>query len=152
MNNQEKEKSMNRPFDVETVMRQIKEQAKQLKINQDRLHYKTDYYYKSIRYLSQQNKIVLFGAGEFGQLLYQELLYNEIQTVVGVCDNNEKAIGSNFDKYKILRPQDAVAMFKDACFVITPIHYDNEILQQLVELGLPIKQIRLFNMKITGLE
>ena len=139
-------------FDVETVMQQIKKKAANRKMNQERLLYKTDYYYKSMNYLRQQDKLILFGVGNFGQLLYEELMSNDFQTIVGVCDNDEKLIGSKFNGYEVMRPSDAVKMFPDACFVVTPVQYENEIMLQLSELGQPISKIRIFNMKISGLE
>ena len=41
--------------------------------------------------------------------------------------------------------------YPDACFVITPKDYENEILRQLVHMGVDVENIVIFNIKNTGL-
>ena len=73
------------------------------------------------------------------------------QTVQCFCDNNSMVWDKVVCGKKVFSPQEAVSRYPDACFVITPKDYENEILRQMVCLGVDIENILIFNIKNTGL-
>ena len=115
------------------------------------LHFTTFYYRKLIRLLREPAQLVLFGAGKYGTAVLSALKREGIDTVQCFCDNNHKVIGQLIDGLRIISPQDALEQYPSACFVITPKDYENEILRQMVHMGVDIENIVIFNIKNTGL-
>ena len=105
-------------FQVEDVMNQIRTKIKENNLRQQRLSYKTYYYYKSIEYLKNQPQIVIFGVGEYGRMIYDELRGNDISGVVCFTDNNQSVVGGQVRGYSILAPDDAVKKYSD-CLLYT---------------------------------
>lgn len=138
-------------FDTERVMKEIHDKivVKQPRLSD--LYFTTFYYRKLIRMLKNPADLVLFGAGRYGEIVLDALKGEGIRSVRCFCDNSDKAIGNVVDGLEVLSPCDAAKRYPDACFVITPKDYENEILRQLVHMGVDIENIVIFNIKNTGL-
>lgn len=140
-----------REFNTQQAMEEIYEEIAKEKPCMSDLYFTTFYYRKLIKLLRKSPQLVLFGAGKYGEAILAALKREGIDTVQCFCDNNGKAVGSMVDGLKIISPQDAVEQYPEACFVITPKDYENEILRQLVHMGVDIENIVVFNIKNTGL-
>lgn len=138
-------------FNTQQAMEEIYAELAEVKPCLSDLHFTTFYYRKIIRMLRAPKRLVLFGAGKYGEKILTALKREGIDTVQCFCDNSSSAVGNLIDGLEIISPQDAVEQYADACFVITPKDYENEILRQLVHMGVDIENIVIFNIKNTGL-
>ncbi len=112
----------------------------------------TPYYMKRIAEIKKMDKIVIVGAGLYGVRLYEMLELEGISAkVCCFCDNNVGQKGYLFHEMPILNVEEAVRCNTDAFYVITPRFYENELLQQLGELGIPIGRIMIMTFGYTGL-
>ncbi len=139
-------------FSVEEVMDNIRVEIRDKGLNIDELSYISPYHNKMIKKLKSYNELIIFGAGEYGRIIVEDLEQHGISTIQCICDNNPKVIEKEMWGYKVLTPESALLAYKDACFVITPKEYENEILSQLIHMGVTIEHILFFNVKYTGLE
>ena len=138
-------------FNTVSVMEQIYEEISDRQLYQRELHYTTYYYRKMIQRLSNRELIIIFGAGKFGQSILESLQMEGINSVKYFCDNNSKTTGSYVQGLEVLAPQEATERYPNACYVISPIDYENEILGQLLNLNIKIDNIVIFNTKNTGM-
>lgn len=138
-------------FDTQQVMEEIHKNISEAQPCLGDLHFTTFYYRKLIKMLKNPTELVLFGAGRYGEIVLSALKGDGISSVRCFCDNSDKAIGNIIDELEVLSPQDALKRYPNACFVITPKDYENEILRQLVHMGVDIENIVIFNIKNTGL-
>lgn len=139
-------------FFVEEVMETIRAEIKDKGLSVDELSYISPYHNKMIKQLKTYKELIIFGAGEYGKIIVEDLEQHGIFTIQCICDNNTKAIGKEIGGYKVLSPEDALKAYKNACFVITPKGYENEMLSQLIHMGVAFEHILFFNVKYTGLE
>lgn len=139
-------------FLVEEVMGDIRAEIRNKGLSIDELSYIRPYHNKIMKKLKTYNELIIFGAGEYGRIIVEDLEQHGISTIQCICDNNPKALGKEIGGYKVLTPESALQAYKDACFVITPKGYENEILSQLIFMGVTIEHIVFFNVKYTGLE
>lgn len=138
-------------FDTQQVMKEIHEKISAGQSRLSDLYFTTFYYRKLVKMLKDPAELVLFGAGRYGEIVLSALKGEGIRTVRCFCDNSDKAVGSIVDGLEVLSPADAANRYPDACFVITPKDYENEILRQLIHMGVNIEKIVIFNIKNTGL-
>lgn len=138
-------------FNTQQIMTEIKNKISIGRPGLSELHYTTFYYRKLIMMLKERTKLVLFGAGIYGEKVLAALLQEGIETVQCFCDNSDKTWGKVIDGLQVCSPQEAVKRYPGACFVITPKDYENEILRQLFHLGIDIENILIFNIKNTGI-
>lgn len=138
-------------FRTECVMKKIRKQISTAPICLSKLSFTTFYYRKLIHMLKASEQIVLFGAGRYGEAVFDMLRQESIDSVQCFCDNSDKVIGNLVCGVKILSPQEAFKRYPNACFIITPKDYENEILRQLVHMGVEIDNIVIFNIKNTGM-
>jgi len=150
MKNKERGSGMEK-FNTQQAMAEIYEEIAEGDFCLSDLHFTTFYYRKLVKMLRKPEKLVLFGAGKYGGIILAALKRERIDTVQCFCDNNEKALGNIIDSLEIISPQDAMKRYPNACFVITPKDYENEILRQLIHMGVDIENIVIFNIKNTGL-
>lgn len=136
-------------FDVEKVMENIRTEISQKQLNSGMLSFATLYYRKMIEYLKSQSEIVIFGAGKYGTIVVEDLLQHGFDTIKCICDN--KAAVEPINGIKVLLPKDAVKLYPNACYVIVSKLYENEMLSQLIHLGIEIDNTRIFNLESTGL-
>lgn len=136
-------------FNTQEVMCEIRQKiAEQQKENDSFIH-PNKYYEKMLGQMKEQESLIIFGAGKYGEVLSQDLKLREINTVQCFCDNkiNTKYVNG----LEVLSPQEAIERFPNACYVITPRNYENEIVRQLIHLGVTIDDIIILNVKNTGL-
>lgn len=138
-------------FNTENAMREIRESISVNHCSPGDLSFTTFYYRKLIEILKDTDELILFGAGRYGQIMFMALMQEGIRTVSCFCDNSDQVIGSFVCGVEVLSPQDAIQRYPNACFVITPKDYDNEILRQLVHAGVDIDNIVICNIKNTGM-
>ena len=138
-------------FNTQQTMRDICRKISETQPHLSDLYFTTFYYRKLVRMLREQPKLVLFGAGKYGETVLTALEQEGIDTVQCFCDNNNRVVGTSVHGLEVLSPQDALKCYPGACFVITPKDYENEILRQLVHMGVDIENIVIFNIKNTGL-
>ena len=139
-------------FAVEQVMDRIRKEIEDKGMCTDELSYISPYHNKMIKKLKTYRELIIFGAGGYGKILLEDLEQHGISTVKCICDNGAKVIGKEIEGYKVMAPAEAMKAYPDACFVITPKGYENEILSQLIRLGVKVENILIFNLKLTGLE
>lgn len=138
-------------FNTQQTMNGIRRKISGTQPHLSDLYFTTFYYRKLVKMLRERSELVLFGAGKYGETVLEALGQEGIDTIVCFCDNNERAVGTFVKGLEILSPQDALKRYPEACFVVTPKDYDNEILRQLVHMGVDIENIVIFNIKNTGL-
>ena len=138
-------------FDTQQVMKEIHEKISAEQPCLSDLYFTTFYYRKLVKMLKEPTDLILFGAGMYGEIVLSALKGEGIRSVRCFCDNSDKAVGNIVDGMEVLSPADAVNRYPDACFVITPKDYENEILRQLIHMGVAIEKIVVFNIKNTGL-
>lgn len=138
-------------FNTQRAMEEICHAISEEKPCLSDLHFTTFYYRKLIKMLKNPEELVLFGAGKYGGAVLAALKREGINGVRCFCDNSDKAWGNMLDGLEVISPQEAFGKYPDACFVITPKDYENEILRQLVHMGVNIENIVIFNIKNTGL-
>lgn len=138
-------------FRTQQVMNDIQKKILENRPHFSELNFTTFYYRKLVKLLKEFDRLILFGAGRYGQIVRETLLLENMDTVRCFCDNNSGAWGKDVCGLEVLSPQDAFLRYPDACFVITPKDYENEILRQLVHMGVCIDHILIFNIKNTGM-
>lgn len=138
-------------FNTQQVMAEIQKKIFEEQPCLSDLHFMSFYYRKLIRILKEPEKLVLFGAGRYGEIILSFLEQEGIQTAQCFCDNDVQALGRYICGLEVISPKDALRRYPNACFVITPKDYENEILRQLVHMGVSIDNIVIFNIKNTGI-
>lgn len=138
-------------FHTQQVMEEIQKRTLENRPHFSELNFTTFYYRKLIKLLKEFHQLILFGAGRYGEIVWETLQLESMDTVQCFCDNNSGAWGKLVRGLEVLSPQDAFSRYPDACFVITPKDYENEILHQLVHMGVCIDHILIFNIKNTGM-
>ena len=101
--------------------------------------------------MRKREKLVIFGAGKYGQCVLDALLLEGIDTVMCFGDNSDKMIGKHIKGFDVLSLQDAVKRYANACYIISPIDYENEILHQLLSAGIKAEDIIIYNTRNTGM-
>lgn len=113
----------------------------------------TAYYEKKMQKYRENQKLVIFGAGQYGRQLYRMMKREKFADhVVCFCDNSQKNQQRMVEGLDVLSPGQAVKRYSDAMYIITPIGYEDEMLEQLCELGVSGKNISIFIIGLTGLE
>jgi len=111
------------------------------------------YYVRRMKEYYQQKQLVIFGVGEYGMGLHRMLEREKLSDKVKCfCDNNQQMQNKEYKGIPIIAPDQAIHRFPEAMFVITPTGYENEILRQLVHLGVNVEQISIFVYELTELE
>lgn len=139
-------------FAVEEVMRRIREEIKDKGMCIDELGYIRPYHSRMMERLKTYGELIIFGAGEYGKTTAEDLEKCGISTVRCICDNNKQLAGKEIRGHKVLSPEDAFEAYPDAGFIITPREYENEILAQLIHMGVKIENAVIFNLVTAGLE
>lgn len=140
-------------IDVKKIVDDIKSEVKE-KIKENNELNGTDvssgrfisaYHSNMIKRMSAAADIVLFGSGRYGEMLYKELLKDNISTVRCFCDNNERIIGKSVEGLRVLKPEEAVMEYPGAMFVITVINCPVEITAQLLKMNIDVENILFYN-------
>ena len=138
-------------IDICEVMKSIYNSIDEKNMTIAELYGGTAYYSKCIEKIKQYESVVVVGAGNHGKKLLNMFDLEKISSNVNVCDNNPKLQGNIIGGHTIVSIKDAVSNYKDSLFVITPAGYENELLQQICNLGVSYKDILIFIMMYSGL-
>lgn len=136
-------------FNVEKVMESIRTEISKQNLNSSMLSFITPYYRKMIACLKGKSEIVIFGAGKFGTIVVEDLLQQGLDTIKCICDN--KVVTEPMKGIQVLSPGDAVRLYPNACYIIVSKLYENEMLSQLIHLGIEVNNIKILNVDSTGL-
>lgn len=142
---------MPKEFYTEDVMASIKKQIRDENISVRKQYLANGYYERKMVEYRKQKEIVIFGSGNYGKELYKMLKKEEIHTVKCICDNGTVRQGEKMGELDILSPREAIDQFPEAMYIITPRGYGDEILRQLVDMGINVQQISVFVLELTDL-
>ncbi len=142
---------MSKKFCTEEVMASIKQQITDQKISVRKQYLASEYYERRIEEYRKQKEIVIFGTGNYGRDLYRMLKIENICSVKCFCDNSFARQGEKMGDLSILSPQEAVERYPNAFYIITPKGYGDEILRQLVEMGVDAMSISVFVLELAEL-
>jgi hypothetical protein len=78
--------------------------------------------------------IVIFGAGMRGRRMLEFLLKEGVHNVM-FADNNSSLWGSDVDGVKVIEPMECVREHSDGCCIIANSNNSDDIVEQLVSLG-----------------
>lgn len=139
-------------FSAEATMQQIKEEIqKSSKTYQSSMGYMTPYFHKCMERFKKEKEIVIFGCGIYGKAIYDSIDLAGTENVKCFCDNNKNFAGTVYKGCEVLLPEEAFARYPNACFIITPAGYENEILVQLSDMGISVRNIFIINISLSGL-
>ncbi len=138
-----------RNMNVEDIMDTIMKKMDNASVAQKYLA--TSYYVKQIQKYVAFNDIVIFGASETGRQLHFMLKKENITYVRAYCDNDDGKQGIIMDGIQILGPHKAVRTYPNAVFIVTSILYADEMMNQLVLLGMPVTHISFFDIQQSGI-
>jgi FlaA1/EpsC-like NDP-sugar epimerase len=138
-------------FNVEETMKKIREDIKNDGVKVDDLNFVPNYHSRVMKMIMQKEELVIFGSGIYGKVLLNDLDKAGISGVKCFCDNNKDNVGRQIGNFDILSPQEAYSKYSKACFVVTPKEYENEILRQLVGMGVSVDNIIFFNAETARL-
>lgn len=141
---------MNKNFNAEETVNKIRQEIKAKGYEVDELSFIPDYHRRVVDLVIKNGQAVIFGCGNFGRSIADDLEKSGVE-VSGFCDNNENNAGSIIDGRQVMKPKEAYQKYPGACFVVTPKGYENEILRQLVNIGVSVDNIILFNALLAGL-
>lgn len=136
-------------FEVECVMKDIREKIADKKMRANDLSYVTYYHKKMLNDLREYNELIIFGAGNYGKIVLRDLKQHDFENICCMCDN--KINVSEVDGTEVITPDEAMKRYPEACYVITPKNYENEIILQLTDMGVKIQNIKIFNVENAGL-
>lgn len=143
---------MLKDFSAVDVVNSIKKEIETEKLSIRSQYLAEDYYEHRMEEYRKQDQLVIFGAGNYGRLLYKMMCLEGFHSVQCFCDNTPAIQQQQLADLDILAPEEAVRRYPDAMYVITPKGYENEIVRQLVHYGVDIGQISIFVMALSGLE
>lgn len=139
-------------FNVETVMESIRREIQEHDILVSKQYFTTPYYRRRISECREKDDIIIFGSGNNGKLLYMILQKERINTVKGFCDNAKEKQGTFIKEMPVYSVEDAFKRYPNAYFISTVSGYENEIIRQLIKLGVPVDNIAVFIRTLSGLE
>ena len=101
-----------------------------------------EYAQEALKVLSDKKDIVLFGAAEYGKIIGDYLVNNNIYPLF-YCDNSKEKIGGIWNELEIIAPE----MIQKDYFVVITCNAYREITNQLKGYGLSEDQIFFFDVK-----
>ncbi len=138
-------------FEVEAVMESIRKEIREKNITVPKQYFATPYYDRRISECREKEDIIIFGSGRNGQILYSALQKEAINTIKGFCDNAKEKQGTFVSDMFVYSVEDALKRYPNAYFIITVSGYENEIIRQLIKLGVSVDNIAIFIVKLSGL-
>ena len=87
-----------------------------------------------------EKKIILYGAGCIGCIVFQMLKEKGIQ-VFAYCDSNKDKQGNQFMGLRIISTEELLSENEDAEILISTATYSNEILNQLKRMGVQAERV-----------
>ena len=137
---------------MDEIIKNIKNQIEEEHLTVSQKYLMKPYYERIMNGIKKQDGIVIMGAGLYGERLYDLMREEGIaDRVICFCDNSKTRQKTGSMGKKVLSVESAVERYPDAYYVITPKLYENELLRQLVHLGIPVDMICVFVYAHTGL-
>lgn len=99
---------------------------------------------EKINQIGSDGKVIIFGYGNVGKLVYQHMCYSGKNTVAYV-DNNEALWGTVSDGVEVMAPQQAVNTYPDGIYVVANVNHYEDIKEQLENLGINESNIIICN-------
>ncbi len=143
---------MERDFEIKNVIRGIKEEIVLSGASVTKQYLASSYYEKMMDEFKRQNQIVIVGSGVYGVRLYEMLEAESVSSAVKCfCDNSRERQELKIRNLPVLSVEEAVLKYPEAYYVITPRKYENELLRQLIHLGLSVDNTAVYIFAHTGL-
>lgn len=143
---------MERDFNVVDIMNDIKENIQSSEMSVAAQYLASPYYVRWMAEFKKQEQLIIIGSGVYGLRLYDMLAAEGISDKVKCFGDNSKERQSQKERdLSILSVETAVAAYPDAYFIITPQKYENELLRQLIHLGISVDRICVYMFAHTGL-
>lgn len=100
--------------------------------------------------MSNKGKVIIFGFGQLGMFIHAQILKHGLGNVIAYCDNQEEKQGSTFWGISILKPEKAVILYPDACFVIANRRNSWDMKNQLKSMGVRQERICCYTAGVDG--
>lgn len=139
---------MKEKVNIEEIVREIQETVKREKVETS---FKPRYY-EFMNQLKNYKKIIIVGAGAWGNALFEQLLKNGITSLICFADNAYEKYPNGLSGQDVLSIEQAVEKHYDAEFIITPHLYRFPLIKQLVNAGADINHILIFDAENMGLQ
>ena len=111
---------------------------------------KTDYdiYGNFVRKMAEKKQIVVFCTGKVAKFALCLLRMNRLENIVAVCDNNREKWGSHFKGHKVMSPEEVIARYPKAHYLVANQRCPEEIIQQLAENGVAEENISVYKLPL----
>lgn len=132
-------------INVKEIMDSIQQTARTENDFGERKPYSTEYSSRRINVYKEQPQLVIMGAGSYGKKICSILSMEGLEDrIVCLCDNSVSRQGTKYNGWNIYSPLEAYEKFPIAMFIISPKGFEDEMIRQLVHLGVDIEKISTF--------
>lgn len=139
-------------FYIEKVIEEIKTDILSSEISVADQYLASPYYEKMMSEFKKQTEIIIVGSGVYGLRLFEMFEAEGVASIVkSFCDNSKERQELKIKNLEVLSVKDAVRKYPYAYYVITPKKYENELLRQLIHLGISVEKIAIYIFMYTGL-
>ena len=139
-------------FQIESIISGIKQDIASQNISIAKQYLASSYYERMMAEFKQQEEIIIVGSGVYGLRLFEMLeAEGKSSAVKCFCDNSRERQELRIRNLEVLPVREAVLGYPDAYYIITPKKYENELLRQLVHLGISVDHISIYIFMHTGL-
>lgn len=143
---------MNSEFHIEDTITLIKKEITNSNIPAAKQYLASPYYEKMMSEFKNQNEIIIVGSGVYGIRLFEMFEAEGISAAVKCFgDNSRERQELKIQDLDVLPVEEAVLRYPHAYYIITPKKYENELLRQLVHLGISVDKIAIYIFIYTGL-
>lgn len=91
----------------------------------------------------ENREVIVFGAGVLGTKVIDLLRQNE-NRIMGICDNDEKLHGTTLAGLEISPVAETVKLFPNACYLVVNRKHSEEMKEQLLAEGISEEKIEVF--------
>lgn len=139
-------------FQIQNIIAEIKENIASQNISVTKQYLASSYYERMMAEFKEQKEIVIVGSGVYGLRLYEMLEVEKASSAIKCfCDNSNERQELQIKNLDVLSVREAVLYHPDAYYIITPKKYENELLRQLIHLGITVDRIAIYIFMHTGL-
>lgn len=143
---------MSEDFRIENIISELKGQIASSGISVAEQYLVSPYYMRRMEEYRKHQELVIVGSGTYGLRLFEMLEAEGIASAVRCfCDNSKERQELKIRDKEVLPVKKAVQRYPSAYYIITPRCYENELLQQLINLKIDPAQISIFTFAYTGL-
>ena len=80
--------------------------------------------------------VVIFGSGQLGEFLHLIFINNNMENVKAFCDNDPSVQNTLLHEIAILSPEEAVALYPNALYIVANKNNAEEMKRQLIRIGI----------------